>query len=107
MLGFRTYLKRQKLSVDIEVQKYRESKYQEVVELAKRCAIDIATQEHVYHSKVEQNGIEIAKLEALKETLNNDIVTYKMLLCEKDKEILRLTEICNNIAKSKQIIVKK
>lgn len=107
MLGFRTYLKRQKLSVDIEVQKYRESKYQEVLELSKRCTNDIAVQEHEYHSKVEQYGIEIAKLEALKETLNNDIVTYKMLLGEKDKEILRLTEICNNIAKSKQIIVKK
>jgi len=52
--------------------------------------------EHQFHHTKEEKGIELAKLEALKEIMANDVTTYTKLLDEKNKEIERLNAICSN-----------
>lgn len=107
MLGIRTYRKRKMLQVDIEVQKYRDSFNKEIQDLAMACAKDKGNYEHDYHSAKEKLGIELAKLEALKETHLNDITTYKMLLKEKDEEIKRVNALCLELAKANNVVIQK
>jgi hypothetical protein len=80
----------------------------QIEELAIKCADDTAKNEHEFHSKQQGLGIELAKLEALKETMQNDVTTYKKLLAEKDLEIVRLHNLVNKlIDKSPQTIVQQ
>jgi hypothetical protein len=49
MFGLNNYMKRRKLEIDIEVQKYRESSFKEIEKLALSCARDKGNYEHEYH----------------------------------------------------------
>lgn len=126
MFSLFTSLKAKKLKVELEVQKHRESLMielrdeendirnqirqmrdyadsertrlnKEVEQLAISCAKDRADYEHEYHSRMEELGINIAKLEAREETLKNDEVTYLRMIDDRDKEILRQQEIINSL----------
>ena len=107
MFGLNTYRKRKKLEIDREMLDYRESLMKEVEQLAFKCAQDKGYHEHEYHHNLELLGIEIAKLEARKETLANDVTTYKAWLEQKDKEIERLNNIVLKMAEAQKIIIQK
>jgi hypothetical protein len=107
MFGLNNYMKRRKLEIDIEVQNYRESSFKEIENLALACARDKGNYEHEYHHSIEILKVDIAKLEALKETMKNDITNYEKCLNEKDKEIERLQSICIELAKSKNVTIQK
>ena len=97
------YRQEQKLAVDTETLEYRKS----VVNTAKKSADDMAKNEHEFHSKMEELGIGIAKLETEKEMLVEkkemwtehkelmlgSLDSYKELLEAKDEEIERLSDL--------------
>lgn len=93
---FRNLVKEKQL-IDRELQVYYNERKNEIdrklIALETQCATDTAEFEHEYHHTMEERGIEIAKLEAQKEMLENDTNTYERLLKEKDKEIKRLQEV--------------
>lgn len=79
----------------------------QIEEIALKCAADKGNYEHEYHHGMEVLKIEIASLEARKETLANDVTTYKQWLEQKDKEIERLNNLCLKMAESQKIIIQK
>lgn len=107
MFGLNSYMKRRKLEIDREVQNYRESFSKEIETPALACAKDKGNYEHEYHHSIENLRVEIAKLEALKETMKNDVTTYEKWLKEKDKEIERLHTLCLKLAESQKVIIQK
>ena len=107
MFGINLYRKREKLKVDIEIQKYRSSLIKEVEELALQCAKEKGEYEHTWHSNMETLRIEIAKLEAIKEMTENDIAYYKRIITEKDNEIGRQHVVNLKLAEAQQIIIHK
>ena len=106
MLGLRTYYKRKKLEIDIEVLKYRTKMNKEIQELALECAKQRGEYEHDWHSKQEQLNTEIAKIEASKESMTKEVENLKEIIKEKDADILRLNNICLEFAKTKISIQK-
>ena len=95
--------KREKLiKIDEECRAYND----QMLELAKKCLDDEAAREHTYHSTMEQLGINIAKLEAKKESLEL-AVNARLEVIKADQnmynnmnaEIIRLNEIINNLIK--------
>ena len=111
-------LKREKELVDQEVELYRKEKKLDVdnemvvyrtrtIEQAQKAAEDTANNEHEYHHKMEELGIDIAKMEAekemlvekkelwnqQKELLLGSVDNYKELLEAKDEEIERLADL--------------
>jgi hypothetical protein len=107
MLGINTYRKRKMLEVDKEVFEYRQKEIKAVEEIAIKCAKQLGEYEHQFHHTKEEKGIELAKLEALKEIMANDVTTYTKLLDEKNKEIERLNAICLKMAENKGVIIQK
>ena len=107
MFGLDNYKERRKLKIDREIQNYRESISKEIESLALACAKDKGNYEHEYHKSIENLRVEIAKLEALKETMKNDVIIYERLLKEKDKEIERVHTLCLKIAASQKVIIEK
>lgn len=107
MFGLITYYKRKKLAIDIEIQEYREKSRKEVQESILECAKEISQLDHDFYKKQEELNVEIAKLEARKETLKNDVETYKLLIAEKDKEIQRMKEITIKALEKREIIFEK
>lgn len=95
---------RKKLKIDEEVERYRQERHSEIQQLAIQCARQQGSYEHEFHSGMEKLKIEIAKLEALKETMQNDVTFYKKLVEEKDKEILRAHEVNLKLAEQKTSI---
>ncbi|MFA5154168.1 MAG: hypothetical protein WC554_16580 [Clostridia bacterium] len=83
-------LDRRKLEIDKEVEKYRVTKREEIQNLALRAAEDKGNLR-----------VEIAKLEALKEIMQNDVTIYKKLLEEKNKEIAKHHEVNLKLAEQK------
>lgn len=83
------------LKINTEIENTRRNLLKEVEDLAFACARDKGAYEHTFHSTMEGLKVEIAKLEALKETYKNDITTYKAWNDLKDAEIERLTKIIN------------
>lgn len=107
MFGLNNYMKRRKLEIDRELQNYRESFSKEIETLALACAKDKGKYEHEYNYSIENLRVEIAKLEALKETMKNDVTTYEKWLAEKNKEIERLHTLCLKLAESQKVIIQK
>lgn len=101
------YRKEEKHKVDQEVLVYRKS----IVDNAKQAADDTAANEHVFHSKMEELGISIAKLEARKEHMEEEHSMwekqkelllgstdfYKEMLEAKDEEIERLSDLLDKM----------
>ena len=106
MFGINTYYKRRKLEIDIEIESYRQKLMKEIETLALKCAEDKGNYEHEYHQAMEILKTEIAKLEALKEIMKQDVTTYKKLLEEKNKEIARQHELNLKLADQKITIHK-
>jgi hypothetical protein len=104
---FRNSLKKREL-IDRELEIYRQERTnainKKMIELETKCATDTAEYEHTFHSNKERLGINIAKLEGLKETMENDVETYKLWIIEKDKEIERLNTLLTLMIKNQQPI---
>ncbi|MFA5366301.1 MAG: hypothetical protein WC333_00060 [Dehalococcoidia bacterium] len=95
------------LEIDKEIFEYRQKEIKGVEEMAIKCAHQLGEYEHTFHNTKETLGIELAKLEALKEVMANDVTTYKKLLDEKNKEIERLNTLCLKMAENKGVVVQK
>jgi hypothetical protein len=106
MFGINNYRNRRKLEVDMQIHQYRVELMAQVEQLALKCAKDTGDYEHTYHSRMEELGIEIAKMEALKEIKANDITTYETMIKDRDNEIDRLNTLLLEMAKSKIMIQK-
>ena len=101
------YREEQKLEIDKEIVGYRNS----IIDVAKKAADDMGKMEHEYHSKQEELGIVIAKLEVQKENLEERKVLwegqekfilgtedmYKEMLEMKDGEIERLSDLLDSM----------
>ena len=107
MFGINTYRKRKMLEVDKEIFEYWQKEIKRVEEVAIECAQQLGKYEHTFHNAKEILGIELAKLEALKEVMVNDVATHKKLLDEKNKEIDRLNSLCLKMAENKGVIIQK
>ena len=79
--------------VDKEIEAYRNKRQKELTDIAKKCYEELGQHEHNYHSSLEKRGIEVAKLEAKKEDLEEIIEVKDKLLQTKDEEIKRLNEL--------------
>lgn len=101
----RHYLRNKKLKLDIEIQQYKESLFAQKEEMALLVAKQLGEYEHTFHSTHEMLGIELAKLEARKLALENELKVGEDRLADKNKEIERLTTICNKLAENKQVVV--
>jgi hypothetical protein len=106
MWGFNIYRKRKKLEIDIEMQKYKTTAIKEVETVALTCAKQIGEYEHTFHSKREELGIVIAKIEASKESMTKEIENLQKIIEIKDLEIDRLNNICLESVEGKIIIQK-
>ena len=77
-----------------------------MADLYKRCQVEMAEMEHTYHSHMEVKRTEMAKIDALlearKEMLENAKVNYDLVVKEKDKTIMTLTEAIMNLSKNKE-----
>lgn len=98
-------IKTKKLNVDKEINSYRQSFSKEIEELALGCAKDKAKYEHEYHSQMETLKVEIVKLEALKETMEHEVNTFKNLLLDRDKELERIYSLCTKLVETKNNII--
>lgn len=94
------YRKEKKLAIDLELQVYAAERQAETVEMAKKCATQLGEYEHTFHFTKEQKGIELAKLEAKIENLEEIAKlregvsqSYVQLLATKDAEIKRLNDL--------------
>lgn len=89
------YKKEQLLSVDQEIENYRAASNRRIEGLGQQCAKELGEYEHTYHYALQTKGIEIAKLEAKKETLTEVVEANKKLMEQKDAEIKRLSDTVN------------
>ena len=81
------------LEIEKAVETYRASRNREMEDIAKRCAQELGYYEHDYHHAKELKGIELAELDAKKETLSEVIEASKKLMDAKDAEIKRLYDL--------------
>jgi hypothetical protein len=103
------------IKIEEEVAAQRKDLIKKLEELAIQCANQTKDYEHNFHQTRETLGIELAKLEAKKETFEaiwkNDTETYQEWLKIKDEEIERLTKIIDTLLNKEpnttEIIVKK
>lgn len=91
--------KMQMVNADIENQKIKRLK--EIANLEIQCHKEMAEYEHEYHSTKEERGIELAKIEAKLEAMNNIEPTLVDIIENKDKEIERLVTIINSLTGTK------
>lgn len=91
--------KMQMVNADIENEKIKRLK--EIANLEIQCHKEMAEYEHEYHSTKEERGIELAKIEAKIEVLNNVEPTLVDIITNKDKEIERLVTIINSLTGNK------
>ena len=73
----------------------------EIANLEVECHKQMAEYEHEYHSTKEERGIELAKIEAKLEAMNNIEPTLVDIIENKDKEIERLVTIINSLTGTK------
>lgn len=90
MFGLKTYYKKEKIKIDLQLLDYRQQMLEEktklkndLYNLAVTCANQTKEYEHEFHSKREELGIEIAKLEEKKNGLLNEIAIYQKILSHK------------------------
>ena len=98
------YEKEEKLKIDKGIEDYRQDTQKEIRDLAVRCAKDTKKTEHDYHFNQETLGINIAKLEAKKEHLeeitSTDKTAYERIIKGKDEEIERLSGILEKMVEN-------
>ena len=91
--------KMQMVNAEIENEKIKRLK--EIANLEIQCHKEMAEYEHEYHSTKEERGIELAKIEAKIEAMNNIEPTSVYIIENKDKEIERLVKIINSLTCNK------
>jgi hypothetical protein len=100
------WVKEEKYKVRVAVEAARNERDKELQVLAISCANDTKDYEHTFHQARETLGIEIAKLEAkrdtLKEIANQDKITYNTIVDGKNEEIERLTNIIESLISKEQ-----
>ena len=87
--------KMQMVNAEIENEKIKRLK--EIANLEIQCHKEMAEYEHEYHSTKEERGIELAKIEAKIEVLNNVEPTLVDIIKNKDAEIERLVTIIGSL----------
>lgn len=87
--------KMQMVNAEIENEKIKRLK--EIANLEIQCHKEMAEYEHEYHSTKEERGIELAKIEAKIEAMNNIEPTSVYIIENKDKEIERLVTIIGSL----------
>lgn len=87
--------KMQMVNAEIENEKIKRLK--EIANLEIQCHKEMAEYEHEYHSTKEERGIELAKIEAKIEVLNNVEPTLVDIINSKDAEIERLVTIIGSL----------
>jgi hypothetical protein len=91
------YRREKMQNVNIEIENYIIKRKKEVVNLEIECHKQLAEYEHEFHSTKEIKGIQLAKIEARIEVLNNVEPTLVDIITNKDKEIERLVKIINSL----------
>lgn len=91
------YRREKMQTVNIEIENHKIKKLKEVANLEVECHKQLAEYEHEFHSTKEIKGIELAKIEAKLEVLNNIEPTLVDIIENKDKEIDRLVKIINSL----------
>jgi len=91
------YRREKMQTINIEIENHKIKKLKEVANLEVECHKQLAEYEHEFHSTKEIKGIELAKIEAKLEVLNNIEPTLVDIIENKDKEIDRLVKIINSL----------
>lgn len=87
--------------VNADIENHKIKRLKEIANLEAQCHKEMAEYEHEYHSTKEERGIELAKIEAKIEVLNNVEPTLVDIITNKDKEIERLVTIINSLTGNK------
>lgn len=107
LLEEKLFVDNSKFLLDKEVHEYKVSCDKKIHKLSVKCADDTANLEHNFHSRQEELQSEIKGLEAKKEIMLNEVTTYKFLLKEKDNEIDRLNNLCQELIKKQNAYLSK
>ena len=91
------YRREKMQNVNIDIENHKIKRLKEVANLEIECHKQLADYEHEFHSTKEIKGIELAKIEAKLEVLNNIEPTLVDIIENKDKEIERLVKIINSL----------
>jgi len=95
------YKQEEILKVDIEVQTYRQKREKEISELGKKCHEQLGQYEHVFHNTKEVRGIELAKLEAKVESMN-ELIKARQEVIAADNNLI--SQLKAEIKSQKEII---
>ena len=91
------YRREKMQNVNIDIENHKIKRLKEIANLEVECHKQMAEYEHEFHSTKEIKGIELAKIEARIEVLNNVEPTLVDIITNKDKEIERLVKIINSL----------
>lgn len=95
------YRREQMQNVNIDIENHKIKRLKEIANLEVECHKQMAEYEHEFHSTKEERGIELAKIEAKIEAMNNIEPTSVYIIENKDKEIERLVTIINSLTGTK------
>lgn len=95
------YRREQIQNVNIDIENHKIKRLKEIANLEVECHKQMAEYEHEFHSTKEERGIELAKIEAKLEAMNNIEPTLVDIIENKDKEIERLVTIINSLTGTK------
>lgn len=95
------YRREKMQNVNIDIDNHKIKRLKEIANLEVECHKQMAEYEHEFHSTKEERGIELAKIEAKIEAMNNIEPTSVYIIENKDKEIERLVTIINSLTGTK------
>ena len=95
------YRREKMQNVNIDIENHKIKRLKEIANLEVECHKQMAEYEHEFHSTKEERGIELAKIEAKLEAMNNIEPTLVDIIENKDKEIERLVTIINSLTGTK------
>lgn len=95
------YRREEMQNVNIDIENHKIKRLKEIANLEVECHKQMAEYEHEFHSTKEERGIELAKIEAKLEAMNNIEPTLVDIIENKDKEIERLVTIINSLTGTK------
>lgn len=95
------YRREKMQNVNIDIENHKINRLKEIANLEVECHKQMAEYEHEFHSTKEERGIELAKIEAKIEAMNNIEPTSVYIIENKDKEIERLVTIINSLTGTK------
>lgn len=95
------YRREKMQNVNIDIENHKIKRLKEIANLEVECHKQMAEYEHEFHSTKEERGIELAKIEAKIEAMNNIEPTSVYIIENKDKEIERLVKIINSLTGNK------